>query len=46
MSESSTTTTFDAYLPAGFQPTTTPGPVERFLTAPFRRQVEIWLDDE
>ena len=40
------TATIETYLPAGFQPSTEPGPVERYLTKPFRRQAEIWLNDE
>jgi hypothetical protein len=43
MSTQSDTTTIETYLPAGFQPSDSPGPVERFLTKPFRRQAEIWL---
>ena len=45
MSKASTTT-IETYLPAGFQPSAETGPVERFLTKPFRRQAEIWLSDE
>lgn len=46
MSTQADTTTIDAYLPAGFRPTSVPGPVERFLKAPFRREAAIWLADD
>lgn len=46
MSSKSTTQTVEAYLPAMLEMSTDPGPVERFLTKPFRRQAEIWLADE
>lgn len=46
MSTQSDTTTIETYLPAGFRPSAEPGPVERFLTKPFRRQAEIWLSGD
>jgi hypothetical protein len=46
MSEQSKTQIIDPYLPAGLQMSDEPGPVERFLTKPFRQQAAIWLTDE
>lgn len=46
MSTQSPSTTIEPYLPAGFLPNSLPGPVERFVTKPFRRQAEIWLSGE
>ena len=34
----STQASIDLYLPAVFRPSSLPGPVERVLTAPFRRE--------